>query len=132
MIGARCDLVDGSPARKFRRGPLLGWAIGELSRSTTASRSGCRPGSGRLGIYAPNRGTHVTSPRSHNAPCQPHLHVARAGDRFVGFVNVLWDGLVHAFIEDLMVDAEYRRSGVGVTRWSHQPDVTTARDQLDG
>ncbi len=40
--------------------------------------------------------------------------VARCDDRFVGFVNVLWDGLVHAFIEDVMVDAEFRRRGVGV------------------
>jgi len=40
--------------------------------------------------------------------------VARDGDQFVGFVNVLWDGLVHAFIEDVMVDAKYARRGVGV------------------
>lgn len=40
--------------------------------------------------------------------------VARHDGRFVGFVNVLWDGLVHAFIEDVMVDAEYRGRGVGV------------------
>jgi len=40
--------------------------------------------------------------------------VARDGNRFVGFVNVLWDGLVHAFIEDVMVDADYRNRGVGV------------------
>lgn len=40
--------------------------------------------------------------------------VARDGDRFVGFVNVLWDGLVHAFIEDVMVDADYRHRGIGV------------------
>ncbi len=40
--------------------------------------------------------------------------VARDGDRFVGFANVLWNGLVHAFIEDVMVDADYRNHGVGV------------------
>ncbi len=40
--------------------------------------------------------------------------VARHGDRFVGFVNVLWDGLVHAFIEDVMVDVAYRHRGIGV------------------
>ena len=32
----------------------------------------------------------------------------------MGFVNVLWDGLVHAFIEDVMVDAASRHLGVGV------------------
>jgi GNAT superfamily N-acetyltransferase len=41
--------------------------------------------------------------------------VARDAGRFVGFLNVLWDGLVHAFIEDVMVDAAYRHRGVGVS-----------------
>ena len=40
--------------------------------------------------------------------------VARDGERFVGFANVLWDGLVHAFIEDVMVDAACRHRGIGV------------------
>ncbi len=40
--------------------------------------------------------------------------VARRDQRFVGFVNVLWDGLVHAFIEDVMVDAALRHRGIGV------------------
>ncbi|MBA2336588.1 MAG: GNAT family N-acetyltransferase [Acidimicrobiia bacterium] len=40
--------------------------------------------------------------------------VARHEGRFVGFVNVLWDGLVHAFIEDVMVDTAVRHRGIGV------------------
>lgn len=40
--------------------------------------------------------------------------VARHDGRFVGFANVLWDGLVHAFIEDVMVDAALRHHGIGV------------------
>lgn len=40
--------------------------------------------------------------------------VARHEGRFAGFTNVLWDGLVHAFIEDVMVDASMRHSGIGV------------------
>ncbi len=40
--------------------------------------------------------------------------VARHEGRFVGFANVLWDGLVHAFIEDVMVEASLRHHGVGV------------------
>lgn len=52
--------------------------------------------------------------------------VAREDDRFVGFVNVLWDGLVHAFIEDVMVDASSRHCGVGVRL------VHTARDGARG
>ncbi len=33
--------------------------------------------------------------------------------RLIGFVNVLWDGLVHAWIQDLMVDQKTRHQGVG-------------------
>lgn len=40
--------------------------------------------------------------------------VARHEGRFVGFTNVLWDGLVHAFVEDVMVDASWRHRGIGV------------------
>jgi len=42
--------------------------------------------------------------------------VAREDDRLVGFVNVVWDGLVHAYLEDMMVaaDARHRRIGVGL------------------
>lgn len=39
--------------------------------------------------------------------------VARDGEQLVGFVNVLWDGLVHAFIEDTMVAASAGRQGIG-------------------
>ena len=38
---------------------------------------------------------------------------ARDGDRLVGFVNVLWDGLVHAWLQDVMVAADSRHLGVG-------------------
>ena len=32
--------------------------------------------------------------------------------RLVGFVNVAWDGGVHAFILDTCVDRDYRRQGI--------------------
>jgi GNAT superfamily N-acetyltransferase len=35
------------------------------------------------------------------------------GGRLVGFVNVPWDGLVHAWIQDTMVAANARRRGIG-------------------
>jgi GNAT superfamily N-acetyltransferase len=38
---------------------------------------------------------------------------AREGDELVGFVNVPWDGGVHAFILDTIVAAKARRRGVG-------------------
>jgi GNAT superfamily N-acetyltransferase len=39
--------------------------------------------------------------------------VARDAERLVGFVNVLWDGLVHAWIQDVMVANRVGRRGVG-------------------
>jgi GNAT superfamily N-acetyltransferase len=47
---------------------------------------------------------------------------AREGAVLVGFVNVIWDGLVHAWIQDGMVDAAYRGQGIGTQL------VATARD----
>jgi GNAT superfamily N-acetyltransferase len=38
---------------------------------------------------------------------------AREGERLVGFVNVVWDGLVHAWIQDTMVAAAHRSQGIG-------------------
>ncbi len=37
---------------------------------------------------------------------------ARIGPELVGFVNVAWDGGVHAFILDTMVLPEHRRKGI--------------------
>jgi GNAT superfamily N-acetyltransferase len=39
--------------------------------------------------------------------------VAREGETIVGFINVPWDGLVHAWIQDTMVASPARRQGVG-------------------
>lgn len=38
---------------------------------------------------------------------------AREGDELVGFVNVPWDGGVHAFILDTMVSETVGRKGIG-------------------
>lgn len=48
---------------------------------------------------------------------------ARDGEQLVGFVNVIWDGLVHAWIQDVMVAVAARGSGIA-TRL-----VAIARDQ---
>ena len=37
---------------------------------------------------------------------------AKVDAELVGFVNVAWDGGVHAFIVDTMVAVEYRRQGI--------------------
>jgi GNAT superfamily N-acetyltransferase len=39
--------------------------------------------------------------------------IARDDEGLVGFVNVPWDGLVHAFIIDTLVATRARRHGVG-------------------
>jgi GNAT superfamily N-acetyltransferase len=39
--------------------------------------------------------------------------VARDGDALVGFVNVVWDGRVHAWLQDTMVARRARGHGVG-------------------
>jgi GNAT superfamily N-acetyltransferase len=39
--------------------------------------------------------------------------VARHGDDLVGFVNVIWDGYAHAWIEDTMVASRARGQGIG-------------------
>jgi GNAT superfamily N-acetyltransferase len=49
---------------------------------------------------------------------QVHRHslgwvVARDGDRLIGFVNIPWDGLVHAWLQDTMVAKDARRQGIG-------------------
>jgi GNAT superfamily N-acetyltransferase len=38
---------------------------------------------------------------------------ARNGDELVGFVNVAWDGGVHAFLLDTMVSRNFAREGIG-------------------
>ncbi|WP_138734885.1 GNAT family N-acetyltransferase [Modestobacter excelsi] len=38
---------------------------------------------------------------------------ARSGEDLVGFVNVVWDGEVHAWLQDVMVAAASRHQGVG-------------------
>lgn len=38
---------------------------------------------------------------------------ARDDGRLVGFVNVLWDGFAHAWLQDMMVSAITRHRGIG-------------------
>jgi GNAT superfamily N-acetyltransferase len=39
--------------------------------------------------------------------------VARDENRLVGFVNVIWDGCAHAWIQDTMVASDSRGRGIG-------------------
>jgi GNAT superfamily N-acetyltransferase len=39
--------------------------------------------------------------------------VARDDNELVGFVNVIWDGLVHAWVQDTMVAKRAGRQGIG-------------------
>lgn len=40
--------------------------------------------------------------------------IATAGDGLVGFLNVLWDGGVHAWLQDVIVATDAQRQGIGV------------------
>jgi GNAT superfamily N-acetyltransferase len=62
--------------------------------------------------------THLYSAEDWNWVELLHRHslgwvVARDGGNLVGFVNVLWDGLVHAWLQDTMVASDVRHRGVG-------------------
>ena len=39
--------------------------------------------------------------------------IARDDGKLVGFVNVIWDGLAHAWIQDTIVESVFRRQGIG-------------------
>ena len=39
--------------------------------------------------------------------------VARLDQELVGFINVIWDGLVHAWLQDTMVAVAVRHLGIG-------------------
>ena len=51
--------------------------------------------------------------------------VARDAELLVGFVNVIWDGLAHAWIQDTMVDPREHRRGIGTQLVAEA--VTSAR-----
>ncbi len=52
--------------------------------------------------------------------------VARHGSDLVGFVNVLWDGMTHAWIQDVMVTKAMRGRGVGTAMVSVARDAAAA------
>ncbi len=52
--------------------------------------------------------------------------VARQGPELVGFVNVLWDGLVHAWLQDVMVAVKARGQGIGTVLVNHARDGAEA------
>jgi GNAT superfamily N-acetyltransferase len=52
--------------------------------------------------------------------------ICRDGSDLVGFVNVLWDGLVHAWLQDTMVAAVARGRGIGTELVAHARDGAKA------
>ena len=51
---------------------------------------------------------------------------ARDGERLAGFVNVIGDGEVHAWIQDTMVAADQRHRGIGTALVRHATDAARA------
>lgn len=68
-------------------------------------------------------------PASFQAILQRSLaHVgAYDGERLVGFVNVAWDGGIHAFILDTCVDRAYRRQGIATRLVQAATEAARAR-----
>src|SRR5215469_2016229 len=69
-------------------------------------------------LHAEAFGTRVYDESEWNWAELVHRHslgwvVARDGAELAGFVNVLWDGLVHAWLQDVMVAASTRGRGIG-------------------
>lgn len=52
---------------------------------------------------------------------------AYSGDDLVGFVNVAWDGGVHAFLLDTTVHSDYQRRGIGVRLVQEAASAAKAR-----
>jgi GNAT superfamily N-acetyltransferase len=78
-------------------------------------------------LHAEAFGTRVFTDAEWNWRDQVAAHslgwvTAREGGSLTGFVNVLWDGEVHAWLQDVMVAAVSRHRGVG------RQLVATARD----
>ena len=49
------------------------------------------------------------------------------GTELVGFVNVAWDGGVHAFILDTCVDVDFRRQGIALRLVERAAEVARQR-----
>jgi GNAT superfamily N-acetyltransferase len=70
-------------------------------------------------LHAEAFGTRVFSAEEWNWQALTERHslgwvTARLDDQLVGFVNVPWDGFVHAWVQDVMVAASARHRGVGL------------------
>jgi hypothetical protein len=116
-------------------GPDTGRFLNTLIRATVRCRNSRRAGGG----YGPRRVTyewrgHFTNEGANALHAECFHHEPRqddwwdrvnqhsvgwvcawAGEELVGFVNVAWDGGVHAFVLDTMVVARLHRRGVGET-----------------
>ena len=75
-------------------------------------------------LHAEAFGTRVFDESEWNWAELVHRHslgwvVARDGTDLVGFINVLWDGLVHAWLQDTMVLVAARGQGIGTALVDH-------------
>ena len=75
-------------------------------------------------LHAEAFGTRVFSDAEWNWRDQVAAHslgwvTARDGDALVGFVNVLWDGEVHAWLQDVMVAAARDGARAAGCEWLH-------------
>ncbi|MGA4844116.1 GNAT family N-acetyltransferase [Streptomyces sp. G45] len=79
----------------------LGWVVARETEETG--------GPGETGAAGENGAAGETGAAAENGGAGK----AEGGGRLVGFVNVAWDGGVHAFVLDTLVDREFQRRGIG-------------------
>jgi GNAT superfamily N-acetyltransferase len=82
-------------------------------------------------LHAEAFGTRVHGDDEWDWHAQLHGHslgwvTARDGDALVGFVNVVWDGLVHAWIQDTMVAECARHRGIATALVAHAVEGSRA------
>lgn len=79
-------------------------------------------------LWASAWGPEATAPSSQGVLKRSLCHVAAySSARLVGFVNVAWDGGIHAFLLDTCVHPEFRRQGIAVSLVEAATDVARAR-----
>ena len=95
----------------------------------TDIRTDCRPGNDALNALNRVSWGQAHSDRDYAAVLDRSLgHVcAFDGESLIGFVNIAWDGGVHAFLLDTCVAPDFRRRGVATALVKTAVDLARAR-----
>ena len=120
LVGHRMDVVHGpdrSPGRRLRSVPWPAVAIRYEWRGefTTVEVNQLHAEAFETRVFDESEWDWHSLTAAHSLGWV----VARDSDVLIGFVNVLWDGLVHAWVQDTMVVAQARGRGIGTELVAH-------------